>query len=92
VNDNKPKFKDCSSYSPKVMEGAPNGTPVIKVHATDEDKGVNGQVKYSIVQQPNQKGAKFTVDQETGEVITNKVTRRFNAGVNGSLLGSATKL
>jgi hypothetical protein len=23
-------FKDCSSYNPKVMEGAPNGTPVIK--------------------------------------------------------------
>lgn len=45
----------------------------LQVHATDEDKGVNGQVKYSIVQQPNQKGAKFTVDEETGEVSTNKV-------------------
>jgi len=44
-----------------------------QVHATDEDKGVNGQVKYSIVQQPNQKGTKFTVDEETGEVSTNKV-------------------
>lgn len=43
------------------------------MHATDEDKGVNGQVKYSIVQQPNQKGTKFTVDEETGEVSTNKV-------------------
>lgn len=44
-----------------------------QVHATDEDKGVNGQVKYSIVQQPNQKGTKFTVNEETGEVSTNKV-------------------
>lgn len=44
-----------------------------QVHATDEDKGVNGQVKYSIVQQPNQKGTKFTVNEETGEVLTNKV-------------------
>lgn len=43
------------------------------MHATDEDKGVNGQVKYSIVQQPNQKGTKFTVNEETGEVSTNKV-------------------
>lgn len=42
----------------------------------DEDKGVNGQVKYSIVQQPNQKGTKFTVDEETGEVSTNKVFDR----------------
>lgn len=59
------------------MEGAPNGTPVLKVHAVDEDKGVNGQVKYSIVQQPNQKGAKFTVNQETGEIFTNKVSVQY---------------
>ncbi|XP_037905049.1 neural-cadherin isoform X5 [Hermetia illucens] len=76
VNDNKPVFKDCGTYYPKVEEGAPNGSPVIKVQATDEDKGVNGQVKYSIVQQPNQKGTKFTVDEETGEVSTNKVFDR----------------
>ncbi|XP_048509175.1 neural-cadherin isoform X2 [Athalia rosae] len=76
VNDNKPVFKDCGTYSPKVEEGASNGSPVIKVQATDEDKGVNGQVKYSIVQQPNQKGTKFTVDEETGEVSTNKVFDR----------------
>jgi hypothetical protein len=31
VNDNKPVFKDCSTYYPKVEEGAPNGSPVIKV-------------------------------------------------------------
>ncbi|KAJ3653821.1 hypothetical protein Zmor_013053 [Zophobas morio] len=76
VNDNKPIFKDCGTYYPKVEEGAPNGSPVIKVQATDEDKGVNGQVKYSIVQQPNQKGTKFTVNEETGEVSTNKVFDR----------------
>lgn len=45
------------------------------MQATDDDKGVNGQVKYSIVQQPNQKGTKFTVDEETGEVQTNKVQK-----------------
>ena len=76
VNDNKPVFEDCSSYSPKVEEGAPNGSPVIKVHAVDKDKGVNGQVRYSVVQQPNQKGNKFNVDEETGEVFTNKVFDR----------------
>ena len=48
VNDNKPVFKDCSSYSPKIEEGAPNGSPVIKVHAEDDDKGVNGQVSIFI--------------------------------------------
>jgi hypothetical protein len=44
-----------------------------QVQAIDEDKGTNGLVKYSIVQQPNQKGTKFTVDEETGQVSTNKV-------------------
>lgn len=73
VNDNKPVFTDCATYSPKIEEGAPNGSPVVRVQATDADKGVNGQVKYSIVQQPNQKGTKFTVDEETGEIFTNKV-------------------
>ncbi|XP_017766893.1 PREDICTED: neural-cadherin isoform X1 [Eufriesea mexicana] len=76
VNDNKPVFNDCKTYIPKVEEGAPNGSTVIKVQATDKDKGVNGQVKYSIVQQPNQKGTKFTVDEETGQVLTNKVFDR----------------
>jgi hypothetical protein len=75
VNDNKPVFSECSSYSPKIEEGAPNGSPVVRVQATDADKGVNGQVKYSIVQQPNQKGTKFTVDEETGEIFTNKVRK-----------------
>ena len=42
--------------------------------ATDADKGINGQVKYSIVQQPNQKGTKFTVDEDTGKIYTNKVS------------------
>ena len=31
VNDNKPEFAECSTYSPKVQEGAANGSPVIKV-------------------------------------------------------------
>lgn len=43
------------------------------MQATDEDKGVNGQVKYSIVQQPNQKGTKFIVDEESGQITSNKV-------------------
>ena len=41
VNDNKPVFEDCASYSPKIEEGAPNGSPVIHVHAVDKDKGRN---------------------------------------------------
>jgi hypothetical protein len=76
VNDNKPIFEECALYAPQVEEGAPSGTPVVTVKATDQDKGHNGQVRYSIVQQPNQKGTKFLVDEVTGEIKTNKVFDR----------------
>lgn len=76
VNDNKPVFDDCGSYEPKVEEAAASGSHVITVKATDQDKGHNGQVRYSIVQQPNQKGTKFVVDEITGEIKTNKVFDR----------------
>lgn len=45
----------------------------LQVEATDLDKGYNGQVRYSVVQQPNQIGSKFIVDEISGEVKTNKV-------------------
>ncbi|XP_076032082.1 neural cadherin isoform X3 [Oratosquilla oratoria] len=89
VNDNKPIFHDCTSYHAKVEESAPNGSSVITVQATDEDKGVNGQVRYSIVQQPNQKGTKFTVDPETGAVTTNKVFDR--EGEDGKFVSVTVK-
>lgn len=76
VNDNKPVFEDCASYQPTAQEGASAGTHVTTVKATDSDKSLNGQVRYSIVQQPNQKGTKFTVDETTGEIRTNKVFDR----------------
>ncbi|KAG8184279.1 hypothetical protein JTE90_004606 [Oedothorax gibbosus] len=76
VNDNKPVFELCDSYNPKVQESAESGTFVIRVEATDQDKGYNGQVRYSVVQQPNQRGTKFIVDEITGDVRTNKVFDR----------------
>ena len=59
-----------------MEEATQSGTHVITVKATDQDKGHNGQVRYSIVQQPNQKGTKFVVDEITGEIKTNKVFDR----------------
>ena len=73
VNDNRPVFNFRGMNAPKIEAGAPSGSLVIKVNATDEDKGVNGQVKYSIMQPPMQNGTKFTIDEETGELFTNKV-------------------
>jgi len=76
VNDQKPTFEDCANYNPTIREGLPFLTSVTTVKATDNDKGHNGQVRYSIVQQHHQKGSKFTIDEITGEIKTNKVFDR----------------
>uniref|UniRef100_A0A6G1SIF4 Neural-cadherin n=1 Tax=Aceria tosichella TaxID=561515 RepID=A0A6G1SIF4_9ACAR len=76
VNDQKPTFEDCANYNPMVKENSPFLTPVTTVKAIDNDKGHNGQVRYSIVQQHNQKGTKFIIDEITGEIKTNKVFDR----------------
>lgn len=46
-------------------------------------------MRYSIVQQPNQKGTKFTVDPETGAVTTNKVFDR--EGEDGKFVSVTVK-
>lgn len=46
-------------------------------------------MRYSIVQQPNQKGTKFTVDSETGAVTTNKVFDR--EGEDGKFVSVTVK-
>ena len=48
VNDDKPVFHDCASYSPKIEESAPRGSSVVRVQATDADRGINGQVCHRV--------------------------------------------
>lgn len=76
VNDQKPTFEECANYNPTIREGLPFLTPVTTVKAVDNDKGHNGQVRYSIVQQHHQKGSKFVIDEISGEMRTNKVFDR----------------
>lgn len=77
VNDQKPTFEDCSNYNPMIKENSAFGTMVTKVTAIDNDKGHNGQVRYSIVQQQHHsKGAKFTIDEISGDIRTNKIFDR----------------
>ncbi|XP_021356989.1 cadherin-23-like isoform X1 [Mizuhopecten yessoensis] len=47
INDNSPKFLE-SSYITRVPEHSPTGTFVIKVSATDIDKGDFGVVRYTL--------------------------------------------
>ncbi|XP_062250381.1 protocadherin alpha-3-like [Platichthys flesus] len=68
VNDNMPVFtKD--TYSVVLQENSPIGTTVIKVNATDLDKGANGEVVYSLGSAVKHKIRElFEIDSVTGEI------------------------
>lgn len=55
VNDNAPKFNQ-SAYNVSVTENVRLNPPVpiLQVHATDNDVGVNGQVRYKIISGNNE--------------------------------------
>lgn len=47
INDNNPVFAN-KSYSANITENSAIGTPILKVFATDNDIGMNGEVLYLI--------------------------------------------
>ncbi|XP_072573597.1 protocadherin beta-15-like [Paramormyrops kingsleyae] len=65
ANDNAPVFSQ-SVYKAQLPENASKGTAVLKVSATDADKGINGEVRYSF------SGRSFSdvfyIDSLTGEI------------------------
>ncbi|XP_034546158.1 uncharacterized protein LOC117817527 [Notolabrus celidotus] len=73
ANDNAPV---CSQpvYKAEVRENSPEGTVVTSVSATDEDKGVNGEVSYSISHVAREAKQLFEVNVKTGEIkVTGKL-------------------
>jgi hypothetical protein len=50
ANDNNPRF-DVSSYEADVSENQPIGTTIVRVHASDPDDGLNGEIVYKIADQ-----------------------------------------
>ncbi|XP_026886474.1 LOW QUALITY PROTEIN: protocadherin alpha-C2-like [Electrophorus electricus] len=67
-NDNNPVF-DNSVYKVKLLENSPKDTLVIKLNATDQDEGTNGEVFYSFSSYtPERVRQTFTMDTNTGEI------------------------
>ncbi|PVD34576.1 hypothetical protein C0Q70_05852 [Pomacea canaliculata] len=67
-NDNVPRFT-LSSYSITVNEDVPRGHVLLKMTATDEDSGPNGQVRYRLSsQQSSDVTSMFSIDAITGEL------------------------
>ncbi|KAI0235644.1 Cadherin-99C [Lamellibrachia satsuma] len=72
VNDNVPTFPPAG-YSVNVREGD-GRREVVKVTASDEDSGVFGSVKYSILSVSNDGKRKFAIDDNGQIYVTQPVT------------------
>ncbi|XP_061832499.1 protocadherin Fat 2 [Nerophis lumbriciformis] len=67
-NDNSPDFK-MTPYKAGVDENSPVGSSILKIEATDEDKGKNGFVTYAIA---NSDLLPFAIDPFTGVISTSE--------------------
>ena len=72
VNDHQPVFKECKQQT--IKEHQPIGTALTKLIATDEDRGVNKLIEYSLAQV--QKHNFFQINNQSGEVTTTEVLDR----------------
>ncbi|XP_017559221.2 protocadherin alpha-5-like [Pygocentrus nattereri] len=68
ANDNIPVFKKFL-YKAQVQENAPPGTTIVKVHASDPDEGLNGEIIYGFYNHDNDQDINaFSINSETGEI------------------------
>ncbi|XP_068181899.1 protocadherin gamma-A11-like isoform X5 [Antennarius striatus] len=68
ANDNAPVFTK-TVYKAKINENAPRGTSVTTVNATDRDKGINGEITYTISNTVRRINELFQINRKSGEVI-----------------------
>ncbi|XP_029464800.1 cadherin-23 isoform X2 [Rhinatrema bivittatum] len=73
VNDNAPRFRPfgVTNFADRILEGATPGTTLLSVSAVDPDKGLNGQITYSLL---NVTPAGFVQleDPMAGKIIANR--------------------
>ncbi|XP_051869474.1 protocadherin-10-like [Pristis pectinata] len=68
INDNAPVF-DRKVYKASLAENSPMGSPVVTVHASDADEGLNAELSYSFGNRVSQKVQElFNLDPRTGEI------------------------
>ncbi|XP_030001921.1 protocadherin beta-16-like [Sphaeramia orbicularis] len=73
ANDNAPVCGN-SVYKADVRENSPEGTVVTTVSATDADKGINGEVTFSIAHVAKEAKKLFEVNDKSGEIkVTGKI-------------------
>uniref|UniRef100_A0A4W3JDP0 Cadherin domain-containing protein n=1 Tax=Callorhinchus milii TaxID=7868 RepID=A0A4W3JDP0_CALMI len=68
ANDNEPIFSQ-PVYHVNLLENTPKGSVVIKLNATDQDDGPNGEIVYSLSDHTSARVREiFAVDSKTGEI------------------------
>ncbi|XP_074068887.1 protocadherin beta-15-like [Macrotis lagotis] len=67
VNDNIPEF-ERQNYEVRIPENCPPGTLVMEVHATDLDKGNNGEIFYAFSDASEDTRKTFKIHRSSGEI------------------------
>ncbi|XP_059589353.1 protocadherin gamma-B5-like [Alligator mississippiensis] len=72
ANDNAPVFtRDV--YKGRVREGAPAGSLVLQLNASDSDEGANAHVTYGFSKVPGKVREKFSLEAETGRITVREL-------------------
>lgn len=82
-NDNPPEF-DQSTYEVPLEENPIEGAFVTQITATDEDSGLNGELRYTMVPGQNPDDA-FTIDAASG-IVTVQNNSAFDFEVESTLI------
>ncbi|XP_075902578.1 protocadherin gamma-A5-like isoform X20 [Nelusetta ayraudi] len=94
VNDNTPIFTQ-HTYKTTVTENSPKGTVVATVTASDADHGTNGKISYSIMNESDDVGNAFIINEDTGELslienIDFERSRNYQINIQASDEGGLT--
>ncbi|XP_029635711.1 putative neural-cadherin 2 [Octopus sinensis] len=71
VNNNKPKFSECSSYNTSIKEDISLNSFIIQVKAEDKDRGKNGEITYTLIESSTEK-LPFQIGSESGNITVKK--------------------
>ena len=96
-NDNAPKFNQSEYSISSLAEDTPIGTELLTIFAADADKGLNGEIHYSIVVPQGQTSFPFSINSTTGVVrlqssLDFEKTRSFRFLVRASDSGLSQSL
>ncbi|XP_076823266.1 protocadherin-18-like [Clavelina lepadiformis] len=86
ANDNYPVF-DKPKYVLSLLENLEPGTNISRIHATDEDSGENGKVRYFLTPAGTAASELLTIDEESGQVsLKQKLDREKHDGLRVQII------